>query len=74
MIFFVGWEVNDEDLNEVEEVSGINEIQDDCLGNEFRRKRRSILPDPINVAPKDCINVFTFLKEEYCALPSSFQR
>ena len=64
--------MNDEDLNKVEEVSELNEMEDFRI--EFRIKCRSILPDPINVAPKDCIYAFAFLKGGYCALPSSLQR
>ena len=64
-ILFLGFEITSAQLEEAAIESGVLEGTDDYMGEEFREKCENILPNPDQVAAKDCATTFIFLKERY---------
>jgi hypothetical protein len=55
--------VNDEQLREAAEMSGVLEENEDYLDEDFRRQCEGLLPDPTSLEPSDCADAFLFLCE-----------
>ena len=66
-ILFLGFEITSAQLEEAAIESGVLEGTDDYMSEEFREKCENILPNPDQVAAKDCATTFIFLKERYIA-------
>lgn len=60
-----GFEVTSAQLEEAAIQSGVLEGADDYISEEFRDKCEQILPNPHQVAAKDCATTFITLKERY---------
>ena len=65
LCYFLGWEVTDEQLREAAFHSGVLDIEEDYLDQDFRARCEAILADPTEVKPKDCVDVFLYLKEHF---------
>ena len=61
--YFLGWKIDDEQLREVAELSGVLQVHDDYLDSVFRAQCERLLPDPSNLEPADCGTAFLFLCE-----------
>ena len=66
-ILFLGFEITSTQLEEAAIESGVLEGTDDYISEELREKCENILPNPDQVAAKDCATTFIFLKERYIA-------
>ena len=64
MIFVLGFKVKTEHINEVSELSEIDEGQHDFIEEEFRAACEELLPDPGSIKPKDLRDVYIGMKTD----------
>ena len=64
MILISGFKVKTDDINEVSELSEIDEGQHDFIDEEFRAACEKLLPDPGSIKPKDLRDVYICMKTE----------
>lgn len=50
-------------MEEVADLSGVLETEDDYLAQEFREKCQEIIPYPERIVPENCVNSFLYLKD-----------
>ena len=62
-LYILGWKIDEQQLKEVAELSGILESSNDYLDSDFRDCCARILPDPQNLEPSHCADAFIFLRE-----------
>lgn len=61
--YFEGWEVTEEQLEEVAELSDVLADNDDYLSAELRNKCEQVIADPLQIDVSDFPNAFRYLKE-----------
>ena len=61
--YFGGWEVTEEQLVEVVELSDVLADNDDYLSAEFRNKCEQVIADPLEIDVCDFAYAFRYLKE-----------
>lgn len=61
--YFEGYEVTEEQLEEVAELSEVLASNDDYLSAEFRNKCEQVIPDPLEIDVSDFAHAFRYLKE-----------
>lgn len=61
--YFEGWEVTEEQLEEVAELLDVLAHNNDYLSAEFRDKCERVIADPLEIAVSDFANAFCYLKE-----------
>ena len=61
----IGLPVTDEQLREVAEQSGVLNVPDDFLEPDFRAKCQHLIPDVLDIEPKDIQDAYRFLKENF---------
>ena len=61
--YFEGWEVTEEQLEEVAELSDVLADNDDYLSSELRNKCEQVIADPLEIDVSDFANAFRYLKE-----------
>jgi len=61
--YFEGYEVTEEQLGEVAELSEVFASNDDYLSAEFRNKYEQVIPDPLEIDVSDFAHAFRCLKE-----------
>ena len=61
--YFGGWEVTEEQLAEVAELSDVLADNDDYLSAEFRNKCEQVIADPLEIDVSDFAYAFRYLKE-----------
>ena len=61
--YFEGWEVTEEQLAEVAELSDVLADNDDYLSAEFRNKCEQVIADPLEIDVSDFAYAFRYLKE-----------
>lgn len=66
-MLFLGFEITSAQLEEAAVQSGVLEGTDDYISEELREKCEHILPNPDQVAAKDCATAFISLKGRYIA-------
>lgn len=57
-----GYTVQEKDLQEVAELSGILEEKDDYLDHEFRRQCAELIPDTSEIDPREAANAYLYVK------------
>lgn len=67
MSWFVlpGWNVTEEQLEEVAQLSDVLTGHDDFLSPDFRAKCQQIIPDPLALDVNDCVHAFRYLKDNF---------
>lgn len=60
-----GHAVQEEHLQEVAELSGVLQENDDYLDQEFRRKCAELIPDTNDIDPKEAANAYLYLKANF---------
>ena len=63
VIYILGWDVSEGQLEEVAIESGVLSINDDFLEPEFRQACEEVIPTPADVDCTDVQNAFIYLKE-----------
>lgn len=61
--YFGGYEVTEEQLEEVVELSEVLACNDDYLSAEFRSNCEQVIPDPLEIGVSDFVHAFWYLKE-----------
>ena len=61
--YFEGWEVTEEQLAEIAELSDVLADNDDYLSAEFRNKCEQVIADPLEIDVSDFAYAFRYLKE-----------
>ena len=61
--YFEEYEVTEEQLEEVAELSEVLGSNDDYLSAEFRNKCEQLVPDPLEIDVSDFAHAFRYLKE-----------
>jgi hypothetical protein len=61
----IGIPVTGEQLEEVAQVSGVMDVEDDFLSPNFRAECERIIPYPKEVEPNECKEAFIYLKENF---------
>ena len=61
--YFEGYEVTEEQLEEVAELSEVLASNDDYLSAEFRNKCEQVIPDPLEIDVSDFAHAFRYIKE-----------
>ena len=62
---FIGFKVNNQDLQVVAELSGVLEAPDDFLSFELRTLFNDLLPEPENVQCNEFVQKYLLLKQKY---------
>ena len=58
-----GIDINDDQLKEVADLSGVLEIADDYLENDVRKKYEEFIPDPSSLDNNEWVDAYIFLKQ-----------
>lgn len=64
IIYILGWDISEGQLEEVANESGVLSVNDDFLEPEFRQACEEVIPTPADVDCKDVQNAFIYLKEK----------
>jgi len=62
-LFFEGWPVTEEQLEEVAQRSGVLDKNDDFLTPDFRAKCEQVIADPLTLDCADYFYAFRYVKE-----------
>ncbi len=54
-------------LRQVAGISRVYDVDDNFLPERFMEKCKQIIEKPEDIKPKDCVNAFLYLKEQYNA-------
>ena len=60
-----GWQVSEESLDEVAELSGVLQEGSDFLPQDVRAECERIIPEADKVQPRDAADTYLFLKAHY---------
>ena len=66
--YFLGFDINQNQLEEVTEESGILEINDDYVLQQFRQNYERIIPYPESVENAEWYDSFIYLETEFQSL------
>ena len=66
VLIHIGIPVTAEQLEEVAQVSGVMDVEDDFLSPNFHAECDRIIPYPKDVEPNECKEAFIYPKENFC--------
>ena len=59
----IGWEVTEQQLEEVAELSDVLADNDDYMPADLRVQCEQVIADPLELDVADCVHAFRYLKE-----------
>ena len=63
--FSLGFDITEQELQEVAEQSGVLQLDDDFLSPDFRAACLQIIPYPVLVEPSEGSDAFVYLKTNF---------
>ena len=61
----LGFQVTEQDLQEVTELSGVLDAPDDYIPSLYREKLNNLLPNPQNIKSTEFVQTYLTLKQRY---------
>ena len=68
--FSLGFQITEQQLQDVAEQSGVLQLDDDFLSPDFRAACLQVIPYPELVEPSECSDAFIYLKTNFQRLAS----